>query len=288
MRVALHDGDCGMTRFPNLALMKLSAWHKRQGDDVSWFSALEKYDRVYSSSVFTFSAKDPYLPEDAICGGTGYQRYEALAHDADTCDPDFSLYPDFTAGLGFCTRGCVRRCEWCVVPRKEGGIRFDRHIVDVACGRKSVVLMDNNFLAYDGHCDELASAATAGLRIDFNQGLDARLVDHENAKLLASSRWIRFIRFSCDTVEMIDVVRRAVEMIRAAGYGGGFFCYVLVRDVGDAYAVTEALREMRIDPFAQAYREYGGDDKRTNEQKRFCRWVNMKAVWKTVAWEDYR
>jgi len=295
MKVAIHNGDGAVTRFPNLALMKISAWHKARGNRVEWFNALEKYDAVYSSKVFTFTPRDPYLPADAVLGGTGYGLFWELPEEIEGCAPDYSLYPDFPHALGFITRGCVRECPWCVVPKKEGAIRFDRHALTGIIGmRKSAVFMDNNFLAYKGRFSELCGIQMSGAAVDFNQGLDARLVDWEVAPLLAKIKWIRYIRFSCDTLEMIPHVENAVRLVRKYGYrdsnghGDEVFCYVLVRDVEEAHGICETLRGINVTPFAQAYVDYSGTDNRTREQKDFCRWVNHKAIFRSVRWRDYK
>ena len=119
MIIGLHDSD--NTGFPNYALMKISAWHKARGDSVEWFMPLMRYDKVYSSKVFTFTPEDPYLPENTIRGGTGYGIYGTLPDEIDAMYPDYSIYPDCDYAIGFLTRGCIRKCPWCIVPRKEGG-----------------------------------------------------------------------------------------------------------------------------------------------------------------------
>ena len=106
-RIGLHDAD-GHSGFPNYALMKLSAWHKARGDAVERWNPMFRYDRVYSSKVFTFSPEDPYLPEDAVRGGTGYGKYEDLPDEIDGMFPDYSLYPKADYAIGFLTRGCIR------------------------------------------------------------------------------------------------------------------------------------------------------------------------------------
>ena len=292
MRVAIHDGDCFQARFPNLALMKIFAWHKSQGDSVEWYLDLAEkyYDRVYSSKVFTFTGVDPSLTKRAILGGTGYGLFDSLPNEIENASPDYSLYPDFKYALGFITRGCVRRCEWCVVPRKEGGIRWTgKHCADIADGRKGIVLLDNNFLAWDGSDFELEEIAFRKFRIDFNQGLDARLVTLANAKLLANVKWIKHtMRFSCDTPAMREHVKHAVGMIRGFGFKGYFTCYVLVgENINDAFETCEFLRGLKVDPFAQAFIDYTGRRTRTKEQKDFCHWVNKKSLFKSVAWRDF-
>lgn len=148
MNIALHDSD--YTGFPNYALMKLSAYHKAQGDHVEWWIPMVKYDRVYSSKIFTFSPEDPMLPPDTIKGGTGYGVLDELPPEVDAMFPNYSLYPDCDHAIGFLTRGCTRKCPWCIVPKKEGTIRAYRNWQEVKrpdC--RDIVFMDNNVLACD-------------------------------------------------------------------------------------------------------------------------------------------
>lgn len=191
----------------------------------------------------------------------------------------------------FLTRGCIRKCPWCVVPRKEGAIRIVNHIRDIAHGGKDVVLLDNNFLAADESfvADQLAYIARHKIRIDFNQGLDARLVTPENAKLLAACRWIRFIRFSCDTSAMIEPIRRAVSLIRETGCKREIFCYMLVKDIADAEIRLRALVDLKVTPFAQPFRDFTGDSTPTAEQRKFASFVNVKGgkLCKKTSFKEY-
>lgn len=280
MKVSLVDVDGH--NFPNLALMKLSAWHKAQGDAVDWYSPLfSRPDKIYVSKVFTFS-KDyvDYASSDPlpIKGGTGYGDMRKLPTEVESMIPDYSIYPEWSSALGFLTRGCIRRCPWCVVPRKEGQLQVADDIERLADGRRDVVLLDNNFLAApeDFIKEQLTKAAKLRLRLDFNQGLDARLVTSQNARLLAACRWIRHIRFSCDTAAMIEPIRRAVAMIRETGCRRSVFCYMLVQDIGDAEKRLKALVDLGITPFAQPYRDFTGKAETTKEQRDFSRFANIK------------
>lgn len=123
MKIALHDGDFDHMKnktYPNYALMKISAWHKAKGDTVEWWNPLFQYDLIYSSKVFDFTHDDPYLPFDAPTGGTGYDIKRTLPEEVDHMMPDYNIYPNCNYAIGFTTRGCPRRCRWCVVPEKEG------------------------------------------------------------------------------------------------------------------------------------------------------------------------
>lgn len=115
MRVAIHSVDGH--HFPNLALMRISAWHKARLDAVEWFMPLSQYDRVYASKVFTFTPDDPYLPPDAIRGGTGYDITSRLPPEIDATPPDYTIYPQFTEAYGFLSiqpsAELRRLARWC-------------------------------------------------------------------------------------------------------------------------------------------------------------------------------
>ncbi|MFZ5770503.1 MAG: radical SAM protein [Thermodesulfobacteriota bacterium] len=285
VKVALHDND--LTGYPNLALMKLAAHHRAASDTVEWFnSLLGGYDLVYSSRVFTWSSRDPYLPAAAVCGGTGHDLGGTLPEAVEHACPDYSLY-GCKASYGFLTRGCVRTCEWCFVPRKEGKIRAHADI-DEFVRHPDVVLMDNNVLAHPHGLDQIDKMARLGLRVDFNQGLDARLIDDAAARRLGRLKWIRHIRLACDSSEQIAAVRQAVELLRWHNVNPAqIFCYVLVRDVDDALERVRFLKGMYVVPFAQPYRAPDGAEP-TGQQKAFARWCNHRAIYKTCTWDDYR
>ena len=280
MKIALVDVDGH--HFPNLALMKISSWHKLNGDSVEWYDPLfSRPDRIYASKVFTFTPDFMDYAAGApepIRGGTGYNPDVKLPDEIERMIPDYSLYPDFPAALGFLTRGCIRNCPWCIVPKKEGSLREVDDIERVSAGRQEVVLLDNNFLAADKEFvrEQLEKAARLKIRIDFNQGLDARLVNPENARFLASCRWIRYIRFSCDTVSMIEPIRRAVSLLQESGFKREIFCYMLVQDIGDAEIRLRALVDLDVIPFAQPFRDFTGDSTPTAEQRKFASFVNVK------------
>jgi hypothetical protein len=267
--------------------MKLSAWHKSQGDDVVWYSALERasYHKVLSSKVFSFTPEDPYLPDSVTRGGTGYGMTHQLADKIEHIMPDYSLY-GLDYSVGFLTRGCPRKCDWCVVPAKEGGIHANADIEEFAAHR-DVVLLDNNVLASDHGIAQIEKISRLGLRVDFNQGLDARLIDDGIARLLSKVVFRAPLRLACDFKGMIPSIRRAVELLRWHNVTPRrYFVYTLVRELDDAIERVRALKGMDLDPFAQPYINPNGDDP-THEQKVFARWVNHKAEFKSRCWEDY-
>lgn len=266
MKIGLHDAEREHLKhksFPNLALMKISAWHKSRGDDVSWWSPLFQYDRVYSSKVFDFTPVNPYLflEDDLVRGGTGYTDLpidNKLPPEIDGMFPDYSIYPDCDYAIGYLTRGCPNHCRWCIVPRKEGGIKPYRAWQDVVRpDTDKLVLMDNNILACEYGISQLEGLAGSGQRIDLNQGMDARLVDGRIAGILSRLDWIRFIRFSCDQMAQVEPVKNAIDLLMERGVRPyRIFVYLLVTaDLQDASRRVEALKGYKgINLYAQAER----------------------------------
>lgn len=289
MRIAIHDSD--KTGFPNYALMKISAWHKAQGDSVEWWIPMCDYDRVYSSKVFTFTPENPYLPADTIKGGTGYGVYKDLPDEIDAMYPDYSIYPDVRYAIGFLTRGCIRRCPWCVVPRKEGKIRAYRTWREIKRpDSRDIVFMDNNVLACAHGIEQIKDMIGEDVRVDFNQGLDARLIDNDVAELLSRIKWIRFIRMSCDTDEMLETVLQTIARLQIKGVKPyRIFVYLLAQDIKSAERRAVTLRMAGVDVFAQPYRDFSTNKEPDKELKDFARWVNRKAIFKSCqTFSDYK
>lgn len=289
MRIGLIDVD-GHSGFPNLALMRLSGYHKAQGDTVDWWNGFEHYDRVYMSKVFTFSPDvDTVIDADEVIrGGTGYKDYGSLPQEVEATYPDYSIYPDFKSAIGFLTRGCIRNCPWCIVPRKEGRIRPAATWREVKRpDSREIVFMDNNVLACDHGLQQIEDMGGQLVWVDFNQGLDARLITPEVAHLLARLHWIRFVRMSCDVEAMVPVIRQAVAYLKEAGVAPSrFWCYVLVQDVEAAHRIVVELDRMGVRPFAQPYRDYDGGEP-TQEQRQFARWVNSRQLFNSCTWAEY-
>jgi hypothetical protein len=287
MKIGLIDVDGH--RFPNLALMKLANYHKKQGNTVEWVNYLERYNKVYQSKVFTFTPdiKTIVQADEIIKGGTGYKLYDDLF--CDDTEPDYSMYPQYSSAYGFLTRGCVRNCSWCIVPQKEGTIRAYRDIETVLQNRKTAILMDNNVLASAHGLQQLEKIIDLKCKIDFNQGLDSRLVTDEIAKLLSKIKWIRFIRFACDTTPAVSPLLSALEKLNKYGIKNyRIFVYLLVKDVTEANESCKILKKLGVNPFAQTYRDYDNNILPTEQQKCFAWYVNQKVVFKATEWEDYK
>ncbi len=297
MIIGLHDAEkehFKVKNFPNLALMKISAWHKARGDTVEWWNPAHRYDRVYSSKVFDFTPVDPYLPEDTIRGGTGYRDIpmdRTLPAEIDEIFPDYSIYPECDYAIGYITRGCPNHCRWCVVPRKEGGIRPYRSWEElVRPDTDKLILMDNNILACEYGIRQLESLIGSGYRIDLNQGMDARLVTGGIADILSRLSWIRFIRLSCDQRSQIAPIRKAVELLMERGVRPyRIFIYLLVTaDLEDASERVEALKGYKaINLYAQAERNERLGIMPDEMQMEFQQRYVYSGRYRLETWEEY-
>jgi len=290
--IGIHDFD--NTGYPNLALMKLSHYYKSSGYKVEWVQDGGEYERVFGSKVFTYSP-DHLLDENGVIdfrakqvtyGGSGVDLAVTLDDEIEHTCPDYDIYDGIDRSYGFVTRGCFRSCPWCIVRKKEGTIK-PHATVDEFLRHDKLVLMDNNILGHSHGIRQIEVVASRGVKVDFNQGLDARLIDHSVAKVLAKVKFIKKVRLACDRAEDIDHIRKAVELLRWYNVTPrNYFVYVLVQDVDEALERVRFLKGMNLEPFAQPYRDYDGNEP-TQLQKDFARWVNHPAVFKSTTWETY-
>ena len=285
------------SNYPNLALMKLSAAHKANGDNVDWYNPFDSYDIVYLSKIFSFTDDYPHPIVNAQLvkrGGTGYDYATTLPAEIDSLQPDYSLYPsiDNRTAYGFLTRGCVRHCKWCIVPKKEGFIKPYMDIEQIAVnGRDKVVLMDNNVLAIDYGIQQIEKIAKLGIHVDFNQGLDARLVTEDVAQLLAKTKWIKRIRLACDTPAQIAECDKAIDRIDKYGYKGQYLIYcILLDDINECYERVTHWRNRgsRFYPFCQPYRDLTKPNVIPMWQKDMANWANKRQRFCTCDFKDYQ
>ena len=292
-RIGLIDVDGH--HFPNLALMKLSAYHKAQGDAVEWYMPFsDRYDRVYMSKVFTFTPDYDLCvnADEVLRGGTGYTLEGTLPDYVEHIYPDYSLYGIEDTAYGFLTRGCPRGCSFCIVGDKEG-----RRSVKVANldefwrGQKNIVLCDPNILACRDWEDLLGQLADSKALVDFNQGLDARLLTPQKIEALNRVK-IKEIHFAWDNYGDGDIILPKLEMYAELGK---FFkkkthnaiVYVLCnygttieQDLERIYT----LRDLGYWAYVMLYdKENAG-----REHRRMQRWCNNRFIYaKCKRFEDY-
>jgi hypothetical protein len=265
VKVLLMDLDIIKQRrpFPNLALMKLSAYHRARGNEVFLNFPLVQPDITYASCVFTWNAKRAQgLTPSTTIGGSGVNLGGQLPLEVEHIMPDYSLYPDVKFSMGFTSRGCIRRCPWCIVPQKEGDIEawaspyefWDRK-------HQKIILLDNNFLAAPNWRDTIASLITIGVEVDFNQGLDIRLVDDEVAWCLSRLK-TKHLRFAFDDIAYESRLRRGIELLLARGFNSRHLSfYVLVgfnRDPG--IDRMKLLASYKVDVYPMIYKDEMGKE----------------------------
>ena len=283
--------------FPNLALMKISSWHKANGDKVDWYNPFDEYDIVYMAKVFTFTPDYGQWITNAKHirrGGTGYDIYSTLPEGMEYVTPDYSIYPsiDNKTAYGFLTRGCPNKCKWCVVPRKEGNVRPYMDVEQIAVdGRTNLILMDNNILACDYGLQQIQKIIDKGYRVDFNQALDARLITEDTAKLLAKVRWLNHIRFGCDTPKQIAECERAMKMIdEYRGKPASYLMYTMIgSDFDEAVSRLNHWRDYkRVRIVAQPFRDVDNPHQVIPQwQKDLARWSMRREIYAVCEFKDY-
>ena len=291
MRIGLVDVDSH--HFPNLCLMKLSAYHKAKGDTVEWWQPAGWYDVVYKSRVFTdtYSKDNIYIGNagTVIKGGTGYGPGPDLPDVVEHQRPDYSLYPQFSGtAYGFLTRGCPRACGACIVPGKEG--RQSRQVADLSefwNGEKEIKLLDANLLACPDHERLLVQLAESRALVDFSQGLDIRLTTPDNIALLNRIR-TKAVHFAWDdpNTDLTPYFRRFLELTAVTNFRKRKV-YVLTNygstHEQDLYRIY-ALRELGYDPYVMVYERPTA----LAITRQLQRWVNNKWIFRIVdRFDDY-
>lgn len=313
MRIGLIDVDGH--NFPNLPLMKLSAWHKQQGDSVEWYVPvrhgfpLPPMDKVYMSKVFSFTQDywDFVNAREVIRGGSGYcisfEDGKEVYHRENDIDlsgeiehiyPDYSLYPEFTkdTAYGFMSRGCQRGCGFCHVAVKEG--RRSVKVADLSefwRGQKNIVLLDPNPIACQEWRDILQQLAGSGAWVDFSQGVDIRMMTDEKAEMIKRIK-TKNIHFAWDRYGDKEKIVPKLKMFKElTGWDKRkLTVYVLInfdttieQDLERIYT----LRDLGYNPYVMVY-----DKEHTNPAdtvRKIQRWVNMRAVFDRVEkFQDYK
>lgn len=301
MRIALIDVDGH--NFPNLPLMKLSAWHKHQGDNVEWYDPLTAWidppDKVYMSKVFTFTPDYPHpvCGGEIIRGGTGYHYPDGgdpLPKEIEHIYPDYSLYPDLCkdTAYGFLTRGCPRGCDFCIVAKKEGQCSVKvADLYEFWNGQKNIVLLDPNMFACRDWKDLSQQLINSGAWIDFSQGCDIRIMTEEKAEYIKKMK-IKRVHFAWDRYEDKNMIIPKFKAFKEiTGWDKRkLIVYVLTnfnttheQDLERIYT----LRDLGYWPDVRIYEKHKLP--KGHETLRLQRWVNMRAIFEKITkFEDYK
>lgn len=314
MRIGLIDVDGH--NFPNLPLMKISAYHKARGDSVEWYEPLlhgfpnEPLDIVYMSKVFgnEYSTDYEYFvnAKEVIKGGTGYhikvidgaevfdtENHKNLPQEIEHQYPDYSLYSEHTknTAYGFLTRGCCNNCSFCIVSKKEG--MCSRKVADLSefwRGQKHIKLLDPNLLACKDHMELLQQLVDSGAKVDFTQGLDARFINEDNLKLLKQIKIemlhfaFDFMKFEKQIVKGLTLAKEVLEIDERKAV-----VYMLTNHdttiEEDLYRVQK-IRELGYMPDVRIYRK--ASLPKNHILKDLQRWTLMRAVYMTTEFMDYK
>lgn len=286
MYIGLIDVDGH--NFPNLALMKISAWHQARGDIVTWAIPLEEYDIVYQSKIFddTYSRDIDWVPhaDKVIKGGTGYGLDNTLPDEIEHIYPDYTLYTDLTrnTAYGFLTRGCPRNCDFCIVSQKEGRCSHKvANILEFWDGQKNIKLLDANILDCADHPNLLKQLIVSEANVDFTQGLDIRLTNRDNIELINQIK-VKEIHFAWDdpNEDLTPYFKAYAEKTTHKPHGNFGTVYVLtnfgstLKD--DLYRIY-TLRDLGFDPYVMIY-DKPNAPKITRDLQRWC---NNRKIFRT-------
>ena len=307
MKIGLIDVDGH--HFPNLPLMKISAHHKSMGDTVEWYEPMFSghMDRVYMSKVFSFSEDYLYNIDagEIRKGGTGYaisvnggvetfnrKKDEPLPDEIEHAMPDYSLYGVTDTAYGFLTRGCPRGCSFCHVGAKEGLKSYKvADLQEFWAGQKNIVLCDPNILACKDWRDLLEQLQSSEAWVDFNQGLDIRMMDKERAKALSAIK-TRELHFAWDRYQDKEMILpkfkrfRDICTIRQADLIVYVLCGFDTTFEQDLERIN-TLRQIGYAPYVMLY------DKEHipahSDLRRLQRWVNSRWIfWSCETFDDYK
>lgn len=308
--------DCDSHNFPNLALMKISAYHKKQGDEVSMVCAdsFDFYDKIYCVKVFgdEYSKMDiskfllERMAKEVEYGGTGFaisiqngkevynkELDKPLPYEIEHCYPDYSLYPELTkdTAYGFLTRGCCNDCNFCIVSKKEGRCSVKVANLDEWWnGQKYIKLLDTNILACKERVELLKQLRDSKAKVDFTQGLDARFVSEEVAYLLKEIKKDT-VHFAFDFIKNEKAIIKGLKIYaNICGLSndiGGRQVYMLTNfdttHEEDMYRVR-MIQECGFAPYVMVYRKATAP----SITKDLQRWCNNRFLYKSTSWEDYK
>lgn len=301
------------SKIPNLALMKISSYYKSFGEQVEFVQPGKEYEKIHASAIFTKSKSKckeliDYYGDKIEIGGTGWDINKTLPEAIERMKPDYDLYSAdmickrirgigtkeakmkkaetiVNAGIGFTSRGCIRNCPFCFVPKKEGSFRQVAEIKDLINPRSNVLILNDNNLTADPNCiDKLHEIRDRKLIVDINQGCDVRLMNDEIAAALSEVKHLRSLHYAWDLMGFENQVMEGIKTLLKHVKAWRHMCFMLVgfntTFEEDMYRYIK-LEEMGIRPYVMVY-----NDKTDIRLKHFERWVNSR-ICKACNWEDY-
>jgi hypothetical protein len=298
-KILLIDGD---STIPNLAIMQMSTWFKSQGNQVDFAKAgvsyypnkrgkivhfdTQQYDAALCSVIFN-GTRECIRGDGIIWGGTGYDLTTELPYVTGQCEPDYSIYPDNNISYGFLTRGCSRKCTFCVVPQKEGKTRGDQEL-DRIVKHDKVKFLDNNILSWPKHKRVMAELVRRQTPCQFMQGLDVRLLDDENSKLLGQMNYTGDYIFAFDSWKYRKAVDRKLDLVSwRKPWRFKFYVYVNpAMDLFDHVARIEWLKSRECLPYVMRDQECWGS-KYQDFYTDLASWCNQPGFFKKLTFSQF-
>jgi len=287
--IILYDVD---STIPNLPLMKLSSYHKKIGDKVVLTTTnsidYSQYDYGYASVIFKKNIdKIKNFPFEI--GGVGANN-KKLPFEIEHLYPDYSLYPNNDFSIGYTTRGCIRNCDFCVVPDKEGLIKFNASIYEFLNPKyKKLMLLDNNIFAYKNYKKVFEEIIKSKKRVSFKQGLDFRLLTEEKTKNLLKLSYIGNYIFAYDNIEDKSIIERQMNKYRMYFHNWSLKFYVLVgfdsTIQDDIYRVLY-LKEKKCYSYIMRHENFLNSEFK-NFYIDFAAWVNQPFLFKKMSFEEF-
>lgn len=282
MKVNLLDID---SRIPNLALMKISAYHKSIYNEVFLNFPICDPDMTYASCIFTKNKNK--VPLDVMAGGPGYDLKSKLPKEIEQCKPDYSLYPKIDYLLGYTYRYCPRKCAFCNV-WKMGNERGLHHSIYSFLDKrfKRIRILNNNTFADPFWKDTFIEIVKEKLTAHFDQGFDIRLLDDEKATWLKLIKHHKQIYFAFDDIKLESQVRQGIKILDRAEISRSKIAFFVLTEfnsnLNEDIERVEMLRGMNIDCFVMPYN--GGKERLIRE---YARYVNLKRIFKTRTFERF-
>lgn len=326
MNVAIIDADLigrAKHRFPNLSSMKISSYHKSVGDNVILklnYENICDFDKVYISKVFTDTPFNcSYLDHpNVVYGGTGFYFDKApnLPEEIEHCMPDYHLYDDWVTerisdgcsktslkeytnySIGYLTRGCFRKCGFCVNQKYNHVFKHSDLEEFYDSSRKKICLLDDNFLGYSGWKPELAKLISINKPFKFKQGLDERILTDEKCEMLFSAKYDGDFTFAFDDISDYRLIEQKLQMIRRYTNTSMIKFYILcgykntdVRDIVGIWARLLLLMKYQVKPFIMIYGSQNGYPIDNSEYrglyKALSRWCNQPSMFKKKSFREF-
>ena len=299
MSVLLIDID---SKIPNLALMKVSAYYKSQGipvgfdidvPDKAYISVIFAHNRAYGRSAASM-LKALYPGIEIDIGGPGYDLHKVLPDCIESMQPDYSLYPEIDYAMGFTTRGCIRKCPFCIVPVKEGKLKHIQPIESIYRPEfDAIKLLDNNVMADRENFKHIVDFCEMHeLKLDVSQGLDIRLLDNELAAYIGRIRPMKTLTFAFDSLKYRSSVEKGVQLLKDHGVDvrRTVQFYVYCNRSDGEYGIKSAIERCNILKSLEtnAYVMLDINELPTQEMKNLKRWANRKQLFWSISFDQYR